>query len=186
MTAAMLGLGKIMRRPAIGALLPTFSGRPTLLLDAGASVDVRPEDLAEYAVVGSLYVENVLGVERPRVGLVNIGVEEEKGNEQVRTAYALLRELDINFVGNVEGRDVTAGEVDVLVCDGFVGNVVLKVVEGLGLGIFSMIREEIGQSFQSRLGGLLVRTRLRTLGRRLDYFNYGGAPMLGLEGSPDQ
>lgn len=182
MTAAMLGLGKIMRRPAIGALMPTFAGHPTLLLDAGASVDARPEDLAEFAVVGSLYVENVLGVPNPKIGLVNIGTEAEKGNEQVRAAYALLSELGLNFVGNVEGRDVTAGNVDVLVCDGFVGNVVLKVVEGLGLGIFSMIREEMGQTFQSRLGGLLVRDRLRAMGKRLDYFTYGGAPMLGLKG----
>lgn len=182
MTAATLRLGKIMRRPAIAAIVPTFSGRPMLMLDAGASVDARPEDLAEYAVVGSLYVEHLYGIDRPRVGLLNIGAEEEKGNEQVRAAYLLLRQLPINFVGNVEGREVVEGQCDVLVCDGFVGNVVLKVIEGFGLGIFQLMRQEIGQTFQSRLGGLLMRDRLRDMSRRLDYFSYGGAPMLGLKG----
>ncbi len=182
MTASLLGLGKIMRRPALGAVLPTFAHRPVLLLDAGASVDARPEDLVEYALAGSLYAEHVLHQQSPAVALLNIGLEETKGNELVRAAYPLLRELPIRFVGNIEGREVLSGNVQVVVSDGFVGNVMLKTIEGFGIGIFSLLREELSRGFQTKLGGLLVRERLREVGKTLDYSTYGGAPLFGVRG----
>lgn len=182
MTASLLGLGKMMRRPALGVVLPTISGQPLLLLDAGASMDARAEDLVEYALAGSLYAEQVLRRPRPTVALLNIGVEEGKGNELVRGAYDLLRQQALNFVGNIEGRDLIAGTVDVVVCDGFVGNIALKVIEGVGAGVFSLLHEELGKGFQTRLGGFLVHERMRTVARRLDYATYGGAPLFGVRG----
>lgn len=182
MTASLLGLGKIMRRPALGAVLPTFRGKPLLLLDAGASVDARPEDICEYALAGSLYAEHVLHMPEPSVALLNIGQEETKGNDLVRAAYGLLQDLPVRFKGNIEGRDVLSGDVQVIVCDGFVGNVMLKTIEGFGIGIFALLREELGRGFQTRLGGLLVRERLREVGRTLDYATYGGAPLFGVRG----
>jgi glycerol-3-phosphate acyltransferase PlsX len=182
MTASLLGLGKMMRRPALGVVLPTLSGAPLLLLDAGASVDARPEDLVEYAVAGSLYAEQVLRRPRPSVALLNIGAEESKGNELVRAAYDLLKGQPLNFVGNIEGRDLIAGTVDVVVCDGFVGNIALKVIEGVGSGVFSLLREELAKGFQTRLGGLLVHERMRAVAKRLDYATYGGAPLFGVRG----
>ncbi len=182
MTASLLGLGKMMRRPALGVVLPTLSGNPLLLLDAGASVDARPEDLVEYALAGSLYAEQVLHRPQPSVALLNIGVEEGKGNEMVRGAYDLLKQQPLNFTGNIEGRDLIAGNVDVVVCDGFVGNIALKVIEGVGTGVFSLLREELAKGFQTRLGGLLVHERMRSVARRLDYATYGGAPLFGVRG----
>ena len=182
MTASLLGLGKIMRRPALGVVLPTLSGKPLLLLDAGASVDARPEDLLEYALAGSLYAEQVLRRREPTVALLNIGSEEGKGNELVRTAYELLKQAEVRFVGNIEGRDLIAGTVDVVVCDGFVGNIALKVIEGVGTGVFSLLRDELGKGFQTRLGGFLVHERMRSVARRLDYATYGGAPLFGVRG----
>ncbi|MDA8344031.1 MAG: phosphate acyltransferase PlsX [Thermaerobacter sp.] len=182
MTASLLGLGKIMRRPALGAVLPTFARRPVLLLDAGASVDARPEDLVEYAVVGSLYAEHVLHLPDPAVALLNIGLEESKGNELVRAAYQRLQNLPIRFVGNIEGREVLSGDVQVIVSDGFAGNVMLKTIEGFGIGIFALLRDELARGFQTKLGGLLVRERLREVGKTLDYATYGGAPLFGVRG----
>lgn len=182
MTASLLGLGKIMRRPALGAVLPTFAHRPVLLLDAGASVEARPEDLVEYALAGSLYAEYVLHQPHPQVALLNIGVEETKGNDLVRAAYPLLKELPIRFVGNVEAREALSGDVQVIICDGFVGNVLLKTVEGLGIGIFAMLREELARGFQTKLGSVLVRQRLRAVASTLDYATYGGAPLFGVRG----
>ena len=182
MTASLLGLGKMMRRPALGVVLPTLSGRPLLLLDAGASVDARAEDLVEYALAGSLYAEQVLRRPQPSVALLNIGTEEGKGNELVRGAYDLLKQQPLHFVGNIEGRDLIAGSVDVVVCDGFVGNIALKVIEGVGTGVFSLLRDELGKGFQTRLGGFLVHERMRAVAKRLDYATYGGAPLFGVRG----
>ena len=175
--AAQLILHRIrgVGRPAIGV---------TLMLDSGANVDSKPEHLVQSAVMGSLYAQYVFGVEHPRVGLLNIGEEETKGNEQAKETYQLLKaEPNIHFTGNAEGRDVPKGNFDVVVCDGFVGNVVLKFAEGLAKTILGLIQEEIhGAGIMAKLGALLLMPTLRRLGKRLDVREYGGAPLLGVNG----
>ncbi len=184
-TAAQLILKRIrgVGRPAIATPMPTPKG-VTLLLDSGANVDSKPEHLVQGGVMGSLYVEHVFGKKNPRVGLLNIGEEETKGNEQVKATYELLKTMDnINFIGNAEGRDVPKGNFDVVICDGFVGNVVLKFAEGLAKTILKLIKEAIkdGGIF-AKLGALLLMPTLRKLGKRLDVTEYGGAPLLGING----
>ncbi|HLW48766.1 MAG TPA: phosphate acyltransferase PlsX [bacterium] len=183
MTAALLTLRPIegIDRPAIAAVLPTQRGR-ALMLDAGANVDCRPKHLLQFAVMGSVYAQRVMGVQAPRVGLLSNGEEDTKGNELVIRAAELLRRSGLRFIGNVEGRGVFAGDVDVVVCDGFVGNAVLKFGEGLALGIFSLLREELSRGLLVRLGVALARPRLRALAQRLDHTEYGGAPLLGVDG----
>ena len=184
MASSLLQWGRVkgIERPAIGTILPSLSGR-CLLLDAGAQVDCRPKHLAQFAVMGSIYAERVLGLVRPRVGLLNIGEEETKGNDVVLSAYAQLKEAkNLNFIGNVEGRDILRGRVDVVVCDGFVGNIVLKFAEGMASAVFDLLRESIQRDARSRLGGLLLRPSLRSLWKRMDYAEYGGAPLLGVRG----
>ena len=184
MASSLLQWGRVkgIERPAIGTVLPSRTGR-CLLLDAGAQVDCRPKHLAQFAVMGSIYAERVLGIERPKVGLLNIGEEETKGNDVVLEAYAQLKELrNINFIGNVEGRDILPGNVDVVVCDGFVGNVVLKFAEGMAAAIFDLLKESINGDGRSRLGGFLLRPSLKRLWKRMDYTEYGGAPLLGVKG----
>ena len=163
--------------------MPTPKG-VTLLLDSGANVDSKPEHLVQGGVMGSLYVEHVFGKKNPRVGLLKIGEEETKGNERVKTTYELLKTMDnINFIGNAEGRDVPKGNFDVVICDGFVGNVVLKFAEGLAKTILKLIKEAIkdGGIF-AKLGALLLMPTLKKLGKRLDVTEYGGAPLLGING----
>ena len=183
--AAQLILHRIrgVGRPAIATPMPTPDG-VTLMLDSGANVDSRPEHLVQSAVMGSLYAQYVFGIAQPRVGLLNIGEEETKGNEQVKETYPLLRdELNIHFMGNAEGRDVPKGNFDVVICDGFVGNVVLKFAEGLAKTILGLIQEEIrGAGLMAKLGALLLMPTLRRLGKRLDVREYGGAPLLGVNG----
>jgi phosphate acyltransferase len=183
MAAAMLTLRPIegIDRPAIAAVLPTQRGR-ALMLDAGANVDCRPKHLLQFGVMGSVYAARVLGIDTPRVGLLSNGEEDTKGNELVIRAAELLRRSGLRFIGNVEGRGVFAGDADVVVCDGFVGNVVLKFGEGLALGIFSLLREELSRGVLVRLGVALARPRLRALALRLDHTEYGGAPLLGVDG----
>ncbi len=184
MASSLLQWGRIkgIERPAIGTVLPSLSGR-CLLLDAGAQVDCRPKHLTQFAVMGSIYAERVLGIERPRVGLLNIGEEETKGNDLVLSTYARLKEVEnLNFIGNVEGRDVLPGRVDVAVCDGFVGNIVLKFAEGMASATFDLLRESIHYDVRSRLGGMLLRPSLKRLWKRMDYAEYGGAPLLGVRG----
>jgi glycerol-3-phosphate acyltransferase PlsX len=183
MAAALLTLRPIegIDRPAIAAVLPTQRGR-ALMLDAGANVDCRPKHLLQFAVMGSVYAQRVMGVPSPRVGLLSNGEEDTKGNEVVIRAAELLRRSGLQFIGNVEGRGVFAGEADVVVCDGFVGNAVLKFGEGLALGIFSLLREELSRGLFVRLGVALARPRLRALAKRLDHTEYGGAPLLGVDG----
>ncbi|HEV2439172.1 MAG TPA: phosphate acyltransferase PlsX [bacterium] len=183
MAAALLTLRPIegIDRPAIAAVLPTQRGR-AIMLDAGANVDCRPKHLLQFGVMGSVYAARVLGIESPRVGLLSNGEEDTKGNELVIRAAELLRRSGLRFIGNVEGRGVFAGAADVVVCDGFVGNVVLKFGEGLALGIFSLLREELSRGFLVRLGVALARPRLRALALRLDHTEYGGAPLLGVDG----
>lgn len=184
MACSLLEWGRIkgIDRPAISAILPTLDGA-CIMLDVGAQVDCHPKNLVQFALMGSLYAQKVLGIEQPRVGLLNNGEEEGKGCELVREAYPLLRDAgDLNFVGNIEGRDILAGKADVVVCDGFVGNVVLKFAEGMGAVIFDLLREAISRGTRSKLGGLMLRPALKELWRKMDYTEYGGAPLLGVRG----
>ncbi len=184
MAGGLLELGRIpgLDRPALPAVVPTLRGPGTVLLDVGANPEARPEHLLQFAVMGSMYAETVLGRSRPTVGLVNIGSEPTKGPETYRAAYRLLAASELNFVGNVEARELPLGAVDVLVCDGFTGNVLLKHTEGLATGLFQAMREELGRRPLTRLGGLLVRPGVRSIRRRMDYREYGGLPLLGLDG----
>ena len=169
-------------RPALTAILPTSSGSPCVLLDVGANVECKAHNLEQFAVMGEMYSRSVLKIDRPRVGLLSIGEEESKGNELTREAYGLLKQLPINFIGNVEGRDIYNGNADVVVCDGFVGNVALKTSEGLGKLISEMLRESLTRTVTAQAGALLSRKALREFKKRLDYREYGGAPLLGVRG----
>ncbi|MGQ9779897.1 MAG: phosphate acyltransferase PlsX [Bacillota bacterium] len=183
MAASLLRLGRLpgIDRPAIAIPMPTASG-VTVLLDAGANADCTPENLLQFAFMGAIYAERVLGLPNPRVGLLNIGEEETKGNALALGAYPLLASSGLNFIGNVEGRDLHRGVAEVVVCDGFVGNVVLKVSEGLAALLFAQMKEAAAASLKGRVGGLLLRSSLRALRNRLDYAEYGGAPLLGVDG----
>ncbi len=183
MASALLTLGRIegIDRPAIAAVLPTLRGR-AIMLDVGANVDCRPKHLMQFAVMGSVYASRVLGIASPRVAVLSNGVEETKGNELVIRAGELIRQTGLHFTGNVEGREFFDGVADVVVCDGFVGNVVLKFGEGLALSIFDLLREELSRGVLVRLGVALARPRLRALARRMDHTEYGGAPLLGVDG----
>ncbi len=184
MVAAKLVIGTIagVERPALAVPVPGLA-RQTLVLDVGANVDCKPHHLEQFAVMGHFYSQAVLGVEHPRIGLLSIGEEEGKGDRATVEAYRLLSDLGLNFVGNVEGRDVYSGTVDVVVCDGFVGNVVLKVSEGLGEMIYALLRREARRSPTSAIGLLLAKGALTALKRKADYAEYGGAPLLGVRGA---
>lgn len=182
-TAKMVlgGLGGV-DRPALATILPSTGG-PTLLLDVGANVDSDPENLIQFAVMGSMYSCNVLKVREPRVGLLSIGEEDSKGNSLTRDTLPLLRALPgIHFIGNVEGRDLFNGAADVVVCDGFVGNVALKTMEGLAKMVSVSLRESLKSTVTSQVGALLSRKAFSAFKKRLDYSEYGGAPMLGVRG----
>ncbi|AFM42540.1 phosphate:acyl-(acyl carrier protein) acyltransferase [Desulfosporosinus acidiphilus SJ4] len=183
MAASLLGLGRIkgIERPAIATVLPTAQGGK-LILDVGANLDASPEQLCQYGLMGSVYAEKILGISNPRVGLLNIGGEEGKGNDLVQKAYELLKNAPINFTGNVEGRDVPYGRADVVVCDGFVGNVLLKTAEGLAGVLFEQIKEKITSTMLRKLGALAVKPGLKEIAQMMDYAEYGGAPLLGVNG----
>ncbi|MTI84555.1 MAG: phosphate acyltransferase PlsX [Firmicutes bacterium] len=183
MAASLLYLGRIksIGRPAIATLLPNRT-RCTLLLDAGANSDCSPKHLLQFGIMGSLYSKLILGVKNPAVGLLNIGEEETKGNELTLGTYPLLKASNVNFIGNVEGRDVFSGVADVIVCDGFVGNVVLKTGEGLATTLMGAIKEEVAKSMRARLGAILTIPVLKEIKRKMDYSEYGGAPLLGVNG----
>lgn len=182
--AGLLVVGRLagIERPALAPVLPTFQGTGVLLLDAGATVDATAENLVQFAQMGSIYSRFVLNVDKPRVGLLNIGTEESKGNALVKQCYPLLQTSGVHFVGNVEARDLLDGECDVVVCDGFVGNVVLKTVEGVGLGIFGALRQTLTGKWSTRLAAGVLRPSLRKFRDRFDYAEYGGAPFLGVAG----
>lgn len=172
-----------VRRPALATVLPTLDQNGTLFLDLGASVDSRADDLVQHALMGAVYAREILGRRIPRVGLLNVGTEDQKGNLLVRDAHVLLKELDrvdMEFVGNLEARDIFSGEHDVIVSEGFVGNVALKVIEGTAKTLMEMLRSEIGTSWRYKLGGLVLRPAVRGVYSRMDYTEYGGAPLLGL------
>jgi glycerol-3-phosphate acyltransferase PlsX len=168
-------------RPALAATIPT-RGRPAVLLDAGASVECRPQHLLQFAVMGGVYARVALGVDRPRVGLLSIGEEESKGNELTREAHRLLKAAPVHFIGNVEGREIYSGVADVIVCDGFTGNIVLKTSEGLVDAVEALLGDELQGTFSSQVGYLLSRRAFRRFRRRVDYSEYGGAPLLGVAG----
>lgn len=184
MATALLTVGRVpgVERPAIATVFPTTTGS-SVLLDIGANVDCRPSQLAQFAVMGATYARRVLGLEQPRVALLSNGTEEGKGNEALRETHALLKRSSLAYVGQLEGRDLFAGRADVLVCDGFVGNVVLKSMEGAAEAFLGFMRAEIARSPFGRLGAWLLRPSLRALRRRLDYAEYGGAPLLGVAGA---
>lgn len=177
----ILGTLKGVDRPAIATIFPTLND-PCVILDVGANVDSRPKHLLQFGIMGSIYARYILGKEKPRLGLLSIGEEEAKGNELTREAYKLLRKSSLNFVGNVEGRDIFKGEVDVIVCDGFVGNIVLKASESVAELFDVILKEELGSNPIYRLGAKLCSKGLRNFTRKIDYAEYGGAPLLGVNG----
>jgi glycerol-3-phosphate acyltransferase PlsX len=183
MTTSLFVLGKLggVERPAIATFMPNVKGT-SIVLDVGANVDCKPVHLVQFAIMGEVYAKYLLNIPNPRVGLLSIGEEATKGNEQTKEAFKLLTETSVNFIGNVEGRDVMSGKADVVVCDGFIGNVVLKVSESVAEAIGLMIRENIGDSLIRKLGYFMMRPAFRALKRRVDYAEYGGAPLIGIDG----
>ena len=178
---AAFGLISGVDRPALACTIPTRT-RPAVLLDAGANVECRPQHLLQFGVMGSVVQRVVFGVERPSVGLLSIGEEASKGNELTREAHRLLKAAPINFIGNIEGREIYSGVADVVVCDGFTGNVVLKTSEGLVETVETLLGDELRGTFSSQVGYLLSRRAFRRFRRRLDYSEYGGAALIGVAG----
>jgi len=183
MAGALFIVGRIkgIDRPALAPIMPGKNG-PFMIIDCGANADCKPNNLLQFGMMGKTYFENILNMQNPSVGLINIGAEEEKGNELTKAAYKLLKEADFNFVGNVEPRDIPAGDVNVLVCDGFVGNTVLKMYEGVASNIFGILKDEIMSSFRTKIGGLLLKPVFKMFKKKFDYKEYGGAPFLGVNG----
>lgn len=185
MAGAMFRLGRVegIDRPALASLLPTTTGSPVLLVDVGANVDCQPEWLVQFARMGSVYMENVVGIQNPRVSLLNNGEEAEKGNQQTKTAYELLSKTDLNFTGNLEARGVPLGETDVIVADGFAGNILLKTMEGIVKAIFTLLKRELNATTRAKLGALLAKNAFSNLKNALDADEVGGAPLLGTTGA---
>lgn len=183
MATAKMVIGMLpgVDRPALAAMIPTKAAQPTLLLDVGANAECKPHHLVQFAIMGEAYARAVLGRSKPSVGLMSIGEEEAKGNDLTKEAFPLMRNLSgLNFVGNVEGRDVFTGAIDVIVTDGFTGNVMLKLSEGLTDAMLSMIKRELKVSAVSKAGAMLARPAFKNIKKRLDYSEYGGAPLLGV------
>lgn len=178
----IVGRIKGVERPPLAPLLPTAKG-VSLLIDCGANVDARSSHLVQFAKLGSIYMENIMGIKNPRVAIVNIGAEEEKGNALVKETFPLLKECeDINFVGSIEARDIPHGNADVIVCEAFVGNVILKLYEGVGSVLISKVKQGMMTTLRSKIGALLVKPALKTTLKSFDASEHGGAPLLGLNG----
>jgi len=182
LATAMVVLGRIKGiRPAIAAWMPTLKD-PVVMIDVGANVDCKPRHLFQFAIMGSVFWRSITGKDTPRIGLLSIGEEDTKGNLQVKKAYDLLESSSLNFLGNVEGRDVFKGDVDVIVCDGFVGNICLKLSEGLAESVMAMLKTEIESSLLATMGYTLARSAFKRFKKKVDYAEYGGAPLLGING----
>lgn len=178
----IVGRLKGVERPPMAPLIPTAKG-VTLIVDSGANVDSRPSFFVQWAKMGSIYMENILGIKKPKVAIVNVGVEEEKGNQLVKETYPLLKECkDINFIGSIEARDIPNGDADVIVCDAFVGNVILKLYEGLGKTLISKVKGAFMTSLKTKIGALLVKDAIKDTMKSFDATEYGGAPLIGLNG----
>lgn len=177
----IVGRIKGVDRPALAPIMPG-KNKSFLVIDSGANVDCTPENILQFAIMGQIYMENALSINKPSIGLINIGAEEEKGNELTKAAYKLLKGSNLNFIGNVEPRDVPEGNVDVLVCDGFVGNTLLKTYEGVASNIFDILKEQIMSSVRTKIGGLLLKPAFKSFKKKFDYKEVGGAPFLGVEG----
>jgi len=178
----MLGMLPSVHRPALAAPFPTARGGTSVLLDVGANVDSRPEHLVQFAVMGEKYYRAIFGTRRPRVGLLSVGEEEMKGNELVRDTFSRLKKMPLNFVGNVEGKEIFAGNVDVIVCDGFIGNVALKISEGVAQHIGGMLKKALQSTLAAQFGALFSRGAFQEFKKQIDYSEYGGAPLLGVRG----
>jgi len=184
MASAIKSLGRLEKisRPGIASIFPTLK-KPLVMMDVGANVDCRPQHLFQFGLMASAFSNNLFGIEKPSIGLLSIGEEGGKGNILVKSSHELFRRSSLNFIGNVEGRDIFQGDVDVIVCDGFVGNVCLKVSEGLAEAIISMLRAEMSKSSMAKIGYLLAKQAFGNFGKRVDYAEYGGAPLLGINGT---
>jgi glycerol-3-phosphate acyltransferase PlsX len=178
----VLGTLPVVDRPALSTVLPTQKGKPAILLDVGANVDCKPHHLEQFAIMGDIYSHAIFGIRRPRVGLLSIGEEDSKGNELTKEAFKSLKRAPINFIGNVEGRDIFKGDVDVIVCDGFTGNVALKLSEGLIETFTAMLGQELKKTLSAKVGYIFAQKAFGEFRRRLDYSEYGGAPLLGIKG----
>jgi glycerol-3-phosphate acyltransferase PlsX len=179
----ILGTLAAVDRPALAAPFPTSKGTVTVIIDVGANVDSKPEQMEQFAVMGEIYYRAIFGTKRPRVALLSIGEEEMKGNELTREAANLLKQTTLNFTGNVEGRDVFNGDVDVIVCDGFIGNVALKISEGVVLHITGLLKTALRSSLSAKAGYVLARKAFKEFRKKIDYSEYGGAPLLGVRGT---
>lgn len=182
MSAGLFVVGRIpgIDRPALSPTLPTIDGKGFLLLDVGANVDAKAHNLVQYAIMGSIYTEKVRSINNPTVGLLNIGTEDGKGNDLTKKAFTQLKEAPINFVGNVEARDILSGPADVVVTDGFSGNIALKIIEGTSMTMFSMLKETLMSSFKTKIAAGMIKSDLKGLQSKLDYSEYGGAGLFGL------
>lgn len=178
----LLGTAKVVDRPAIATLMPTLKD-PFIMLDVGATVDCNPQNLLQFALMGSTYCRLILGRPEPKVALLSIGEEDTKGNEVTKEAFKLIKKSRLNFIGNIEGKDLFSGMADVVVCDGFIGNIALKISEGLAETILKMLKQEISSVSTGRIGYLLMKPAIRSFKKRTDYDEYGGAPLLGINGT---
>lgn len=184
MAGGLFILGRIqgIDRPAMASVYPVLGGQASLLVDAGANSECKPDNYLEFATMGSIYMEKVLGRKKPKIGLVNIGAEETKGTTVTKSAHELLQRSKLNFIGNVEAREIPFGSSDVIVCDGFVGNVILKLTEGLALSLLKQLKQKLTAGVKAKLGALLLKDNLKGLKSEFDYSEYGGAPILGVKG----
>lgn len=183
MTAGLLIVGRIegIERPALSPTLPTIDGKGFLLLDVGANVDAKPEHLLQYGIMGSVYAEKVRGISAPKIGLLNIGTEDKKGNELTKQTFELLKKSDLHFIGNVEARDLLNGAADVIVTDGFTGNIALKTLEGTAMSVFGMLKTALTSNLKSKLAAGVLKPQLKEIRQQMDYSEYGGAGLFGLK-----